>query len=48
MYKRNPDPHSSPEGHWLPVEEGQIEAARDTLRENKGAQWSVASPSVYR
>ena len=41
MCKRNPDPDSSPEGLWLPVEEGQIEAARRTLRENKGAQWSI-------
>jgi 5-methylcytosine-specific restriction endonuclease McrA len=39
--KRNPDPDSSPEGLWLPVEEGQIEAAREMLRENKGAQWGV-------
>jgi 5-methylcytosine-specific restriction endonuclease McrA len=39
--KRNPDPHSSPEGFRLPVEKGQIEAAREMLRENKGAQWSV-------
>jgi 5-methylcytosine-specific restriction endonuclease McrA len=39
--KRNPDPHSSPEELRLPVEECQIEAARETLRENKGAQWSV-------
>jgi 5-methylcytosine-specific restriction endonuclease McrA len=39
--KRNPDRDSSPEGFRLPVQEGQIEAARETLRENKGAQWSV-------
>jgi 5-methylcytosine-specific restriction endonuclease McrA len=31
----------SPQGRSLPVQKGQIEAARETLRENKGAQWSV-------
>jgi 5-methylcytosine-specific restriction endonuclease McrA len=39
--KRNSDPDSSPEGFRLPVEKCQIEAARETLRENKGARWSV-------
>jgi 5-methylcytosine-specific restriction endonuclease McrA len=32
---------SSPQGLRLPVEEDQIKSARETLRENKGAQWSV-------
>jgi hypothetical protein len=41
VYKRNSDPASSPERLWLPVDEGQIEAARETLRDNKGAQWSA-------
>ena len=41
MCKRNSDPASSPERLWLPVDEGQIEAARETLRDNKGAQWSA-------
>jgi 5-methylcytosine-specific restriction endonuclease McrA len=31
----------SPGGHWLPMEESQIQAAREMLRENKGAEWSV-------
>jgi 5-methylcytosine-specific restriction endonuclease McrA len=39
--KRNSDPVSSPGPIKLPVKEGQIEAARETLRENKGAQWSA-------
>jgi 5-methylcytosine-specific restriction endonuclease McrA len=43
--KRNPNLDSSPEGFRLPVEEYQIEAARETLRENKGAQWSVCFSS---
>ena len=41
MCKPNSDPASSPEQLWLPVDEGQIEAARETLRDNKGAQWSA-------
>jgi hypothetical protein len=41
MCKRNPHPAASPEGLQLPVEEDQIEAARETQRENKGAQWSA-------
>jgi 5-methylcytosine-specific restriction endonuclease McrA len=39
--KRNSGPARSPEQLWLPVDEGQIEAAWETLRDNKGAQWSV-------
>ena len=39
--EHNSDPVSSPERLWLPVDEGQIEAARETLRDNKGAQWSL-------
>ena len=31
----------SPDPLCLPVEERQIQAAREMLRENKGAQWSV-------
>jgi 5-methylcytosine-specific restriction endonuclease McrA len=41
----NPDPVSTPGRIQLPVEEDQIEAARETLRENKGAQWSVGVSS---
>jgi 5-methylcytosine-specific restriction endonuclease McrA len=39
--EHNPDPASSPERLCLRVDEGQIEAARETLRDNKGAQWSL-------
>jgi hypothetical protein len=39
--EHNSDPASSPERLWLPVDEGQIEAARETLRDKKGAQWSL-------
>jgi 5-methylcytosine-specific restriction endonuclease McrA len=39
--EHNSDPARSPEGFRLPVEECQIEAARETLRDNKGAQWSL-------
>jgi hypothetical protein len=39
--KGNTDPVRSPERLWPPVDEGQIEAARETLRDNKGAQWSI-------
>jgi 5-methylcytosine-specific restriction endonuclease McrA len=35
------DGRYSPDPLCLPVEEPQIKAARDTLRENKGAQWSA-------
>jgi 5-methylcytosine-specific restriction endonuclease McrA len=38
---RNLHPAASPDGVQLPVEEEQIEAARETQRENKGAQWSA-------
>jgi 5-methylcytosine-specific restriction endonuclease McrA len=38
---RNPHPTASPEGLRLPVAEDQIEVARETQRENKGAQWSA-------
>ena len=41
MCKHNPQPAASPEGLHLPVEVDQIEAARETQRENKGAQWSA-------
>ena len=41
MCKRNSDPAASPEGLCLPVEERQIEAAKEALRENKCNQWSV-------
>ena len=37
----SPRPRLSPDPLRLPVEKGQIEAARETLRDNKGAQWSV-------
>ena len=40
MSKRNPGPAVSLEGVRLPVEDDQISAAREMLRENKGAQWS--------
>lgn len=36
------DPGASPVGLRLPLDEGQIEAARATYRENKGSQWSEA------
>jgi hypothetical protein len=39
--KGNPDLPSSPEGLRLPVDEGQIEAAREILRDNRDAQWSL-------
>jgi 5-methylcytosine-specific restriction endonuclease McrA len=39
--EHTPDSANSPERLWLPVDEGQIEAARETLRDNKGAQWSL-------
>src|SRR5215218_5735860 len=32
---------SSPGDHWLQMDEGQIQAAREMLRDNKGAEWSV-------
>ena len=32
---------SPPGNHWLPMDECQIQAARDMLRDNKGAEWSV-------
>jgi 5-methylcytosine-specific restriction endonuclease McrA len=35
------DGRHSPDPLCLPVEEWQIQAAREMLRENKGAQWSV-------
>jgi len=35
------DGRYSPERLCLPLEDHQIEAARETLRDNKGAQWSV-------
>jgi len=38
---RNSQPSTSLETFQLPVEEKQIEVAREALRENKGAQWSV-------
>jgi 5-methylcytosine-specific restriction endonuclease McrA len=41
----NPDPVSTPGRIQLPVDEGQIEAARETLRENKCAQWSLGVSS---
>jgi 5-methylcytosine-specific restriction endonuclease McrA len=41
MYKRNPDPDHSPQAFRLPGEDHQIERAKETLRDNKGAQWSV-------
>jgi hypothetical protein len=43
--KRNPDLDSLPEELRLPVGQGQIEAARVMLRENKGAEWSVCYSS---
>src|SRR5829696_8829041 len=39
--KRNLDSASSPDLLWPPVDEGQIEAAKEIQRENKGAQWSL-------
>ena len=42
MCKRNTEPARSPERLWLPVDEGQIEAATETRRDNKGAQWTLA------
>jgi 5-methylcytosine-specific restriction endonuclease McrA len=41
MSNCNPDPVSTLGRIQLPVEDGQIQAARETLRENKSAQWSV-------
>jgi 5-methylcytosine-specific restriction endonuclease McrA len=41
MQDSTPNAWSSPQGLRLPVDEAQIEAARETLRDNKGAQWSV-------
>jgi 5-methylcytosine-specific restriction endonuclease McrA len=40
--EHNPDPASSPEQLCLPADDGQIEAARETLSDNKGAQWTLA------
>ena len=45
MCKSNSDPAGSPEGLRLLVDEGQIQAARELLRENKGAEWSVCFSS---
>jgi hypothetical protein len=39
--KRNSDPVSSPGRIQLPVDEDQIEAAKEMVRENKGAQWDA-------
>jgi 5-methylcytosine-specific restriction endonuclease McrA len=39
--KRNSDPASSPDPLGQPIEERQIEAARETLGDNKSAQWSL-------
>jgi 5-methylcytosine-specific restriction endonuclease McrA len=35
------DDRRSPDPLCLPVEEGQIETAREMLRDNKGAEWAV-------
>jgi 5-methylcytosine-specific restriction endonuclease McrA len=39
--EHNSDPARSPERLCLPVDQGQIEAASETLRDNKGAQWNL-------
>jgi hypothetical protein len=40
--KRNLDSGPAPGGLRLPVDEAQIEAARATVADNKGAQWAAA------
>ena len=41
MCEHNSDPARSPERLCLPVDQGQIEAASETLRDNKGAQGNL-------
>lgn len=36
------DPGASLDGPWLPLDAGHIERARETVVDNKGAQWTLA------